>query len=126
MGKKYLLDTNTVIDYMGNKLPESAKKELAKIIDDEINLSVINKIELLGFAKVDQEFIDFVNFSNIYQLDEDITELTIELRKKYRIKLPDAIVAATAIHHGFTLVTNNTSDFDKIKSIKLLNPYNIY
>ncbi|HOT15616.1 MAG TPA: type II toxin-antitoxin system VapC family toxin [Bacteroidales bacterium] len=113
MGKKYLLDTNTVIDYMGNKLPESAKKELAKIIDDEINLSVINKIELLGFAKVDQDFIDFVNFSNIYQLDEDITELTIELRKKNRIKLPDAIVAATALYHGFTLVTNNTSDFDK-------------
>jgi hypothetical protein len=34
MGKKYLLDTNTVIDYMGNKLPANAQKELAKIIDD--------------------------------------------------------------------------------------------
>lgn len=123
MGKKYLLDTNTVIDYMGDKLPENAKKELAKIIDDEINISVINKIELLGFINVDQDLIDFVNFSNIYQLDEDITELTIEVRKKYRIKLPDAIVAATALHHGFTLVTNNTTDFDKIKDIKLLNPY---
>ncbi len=96
-----------------------------KIIDDEINISVINKIELLGFAKVDQDLIDFVNFSNIYQLDKDITELTIDVRRKYRIKLPDAIVAATALHLGFTLVTNNTSDFDKIKGIKLLNPYSI-
>jgi predicted nucleic acid-binding protein len=56
-------------------------------------------------------------------LDEDITKHTIEVRKKYRIKLPDAIVAATALHHGFTLVTNDTADFDRIKGIKLLNPY---
>lgn len=125
MGKKYLLDTNTIIDYMGNKLPENAKKKLAKIIDGEINLSVINKIELLGFVKVDQNLIDFISFSNIYQLDEDITELTIEVRKKYRIKLPDAIIAATALHHGFTLVTNNISDFDKIKDIKLVSPYSV-
>ena len=123
MGKRYLLDTNTVLDYMGNKLPVNAKNELAKIIDEEINLSVINKIELLGFAKVDRDLIDFVSYSNIYQLDEDITELTIEVRKKYRIKLPDAIIAATALHHDLILFTNNTMDFDKIKGIKLLNPY---
>jgi predicted nucleic acid-binding protein len=52
MGKKYLLDTNTVIDFMGNKLPEKAKKELAKIIDDEINISVINKIELICWNSI--------------------------------------------------------------------------
>lgn len=125
MGKKYLLDTNTIIDYMGNKLPENAKKELAKIIDDEINLSVINKIELLGFAKVDQDLIDFVNFSNIYQLDEEITELTIEVRKKYRIKLPDAIVAATALAHDYTLISNNDKDFNNIKGLKYINPYKV-
>ena len=123
MGKRYILDTNTVLDYMGDKLPENSKNALAQIIDDEINLSVINKIELLGFAKVDQDLIDFVNCSNIYQLDEDITELTIEIRKKYHIKLPDAIIAATALYHRLILFTNNTSDFDKIKGIKLMNPY---
>lgn len=35
MGKRYLLDTNTVLDYMGNKLPDKAKTALAHIIDDE-------------------------------------------------------------------------------------------
>lgn len=53
MGKRYLLDTNTVLDYMGNKLPGKAKKLIAHVIDEEINLSVINKIELLGFSKVE-------------------------------------------------------------------------
>ncbi|MDP3442433.1 MAG: hypothetical protein Q8T08_06180 [Ignavibacteria bacterium] len=50
---------------MGNKLSGNAKTALAWIIDDEINLSVINKIELLGFSKVEQDLIDFVSFSNI-------------------------------------------------------------
>lgn len=50
---------------MGNKLPNNARSTLANIIDDEINLSAINKIELLGFEKVEQDLIDFVNCSNI-------------------------------------------------------------
>lgn len=55
MGKRYLLDTNIVIDFLSNKLPTKAKKHLPGIVDSEINLSVINKIELLGFSQVDQE-----------------------------------------------------------------------
>ncbi len=118
----YLIPTRLSITW-GINYPKLLKIELAKIIDDEINISVINKIELRGFEKVVQDLIDFVSFSNIFQFDENITELTIEVRKKYRIKLPDAIIAATALLHGFTLVTNNSADFDKIKGIKLLNPY---
>ncbi len=70
MGKRYLLDTNTVLDYMGNKLPDNAMATLALVVDDEINLSVINKIELLGFAKVDQDLIDFVSYAYVHPLDE--------------------------------------------------------
>ena len=123
MGKRYLLDTNTVLDYMGNKLPDNAMVTLAQVFDDEINLSVINKIELLGFAKVDQDLIDFVSYANVHPLDEEITERKIEVRQKYRIKLPDAIIAATALNHGFILFTSNTSDFNKIKGLKLLSPH---
>jgi hypothetical protein len=52
MGQRYLLDTNTVLDYMGNKLTGKAKNLIAQVIDEEINPSVINKIELLGFSKI--------------------------------------------------------------------------
>ncbi len=38
MGKRYLLDTNAILDYMGNKLPFNAKNNLAQIIDEEINI----------------------------------------------------------------------------------------
>lgn len=40
---------------MGNKLPKNAKTVLSRIINDEIKLSVINKIELLGFSKAEHE-----------------------------------------------------------------------
>jgi predicted nucleic acid-binding protein len=125
MGTKYLLDTNTVIDFMGSKLPEKARKKLAKIIDIEINISVINKIELLSFTKVDQDLIDFISYSNIYPLDESITELTIELRRKYKVKLPDAIIAATAIANNFTINTHNIKDFRKVDDLVVLNSYDI-
>lgn len=84
MGKKYLLDTNTVLDYMGNKLSGNAQKALAHIIDDEINLSVINKIELLGFSKVEQDLIDFVSFSNICPMEDALVEKTIEILRLFK------------------------------------------
>jgi predicted nucleic acid-binding protein len=125
MGKRYLLDTNTVIDYMGNKLTGKAKATLSQIIDDEINISVINKIELLGFSKVEQDLVDFVSCSNICAMDDDVVDKTIEVRRLYKIKLPDAVIAATALQHCLTLVTNNTKDFMGIKGLEVINPYKL-
>jgi len=125
MGKRYLLDTNTVLDYMGSKLPANAKTTLAHIIDDEINLSVINKIELLGFLKVEQDLIDFVSCSNICPMDDNIVEKTIEVRRLYKIKLPDAVIAATALHYDYVLVTNNTKDFMGIHGLDVLSAYDL-
>jgi predicted nucleic acid-binding protein len=110
---------------MGNKLPDKAKIALSQIIDDEINLSVINKIELLGFLKVEQDLIDFVGYSNVCPLDDDIVGKTIDVRRMFKIKLPDAVIAATALHYGFILVTNNTKDFKNIKGIEVINPHEL-
>lgn len=123
MGKRYLIDTNSVLDYMGNKLTDNARIILADIIDNEINLSVINKMELLGFKQVEQEIIAFVKSSVIYPLDDDVVERTIQIRRKNRIKLPDAIIAATAMQNDLILVTSSISDFKNIKDLEIFNPY---
>jgi len=125
MGKRYLLDTNTVLDYMGNKLPGKAKNLIAKVIDEEINLSVINKIELLGFSKVEQDLIDFVACSNIHPMDDAIVDKTIEVRSLYKIKLPDAVIAATALQNGLTLVSHNKKDFKNIQGLEVIDPYGL-
>jgi len=125
MGKRYLLDTNSVLDFMGNKLTGKAKKLIARVIDEEINLSVINKIELLGFSKVEQDLIDFVACSNIHPLDDAIVDKTIEVRSLYKIKLPDAVIAATALQNGLVLVSRNTKDFKNIQGLEVIDPYRL-
>ncbi|HDR50438.1 MAG TPA: type II toxin-antitoxin system VapC family toxin [Mariniphaga anaerophila] len=125
MGKRYLLDTNAVLDYMGNKLPGNAKKLIAQVIDEEINLSVINKIELLGFSKVEQDLIDFVACSNIHPMGDAVVDKTIEVRSLYKIKLPDAVIAATALQNGLALVSRNTKDFKNIQGLEVIDPYGL-
>lgn len=125
MGKRYLLDTNTVLDYMGNKLPDKSKNLIAQVIDEEINLSVINKIELLGFSRVEHDLIDFVACSNIYTMDNAIVDKTIEIRSLYKIKLPDAVIAATALANELTIVTRNTKDFKNIQGLEFIDPYGL-
>lgn len=48
---------------------------------------------------------------------------TILIRRQYKIKLPDAIIAATALVHNLILVTRNTSDFKNIPELQLINPW---
>ena len=124
MGTRYLLDTNAVLDFMGKKLPAKSQFFLSEIIDDELNISAINKIELLGFSFVEQSLIDAVSAAEIYPINDQTIDMTIDLRKKYKIKLPDAIVAATAIINGFTVITHNIKDFQKITELQIIDSYN--
>jgi len=66
MGKqKYLIDTNVAIEYIGETLPEKALSMLDSIINGQYFISVINRIELLGFADItDNEEIKFKEFIN--------------------------------------------------------------
>ncbi len=123
----YLLDTNIVIYYLEATLPQKAMRFVRKIVNEQPILSVINKIELLGFnapIKEEQAFTElFVQEAKIIDLDKEIVEQTIIIRKQNRIELPDAIIAATAIVYNLTLLTRNTTDFAKIANLQLIDPY---
>jgi predicted nucleic acid-binding protein len=122
----YLIDTNTVIDYLGRKLSDKGMTFMDSVIDLVPNVSIITKIEVLGFnASASQYRIltDFMDDSSIFELTEEVADSCIDLRKKYKTKLPDAIIAATALVYEFTLITRNVSDFKKIKNLKIVDPY---
>ena len=126
MGQGYIMDTNVVIDYLGNKLPSSG----ASFIDNlPAIISVITRIEILGWYQATDEGLaklrPFIQGAIIYSLEEKYVQQTILLRQQYKIKLPDAIVAATAISEGLTLITRNTDDFKNIASLKLLNSWKL-
>ena len=108
---------------MGGKLHSKSEYILSEIIDNQINISAINKIELLGFSNVEQIIVDLVSCAVIYHIDDEIIDKTIELRKKYKIRLPDTIIAATAIVNDFVLISHNFRDFQKIRELNFIDPY---
>jgi len=86
------------------------------------------QIEILGFnnpAETEELLTLLINESLVVPLTDEIVSATITLRKSHKIKTPDAIIAATAIVLGHTLITRNTSDFKKIDSLKTVDPWSI-
>ncbi len=126
MEQQYLIDSNIVIDYLAGKLPEKGMGFLNHVVNHTPIVSVITKIEVLGFP-VNQEtqslLESFFADSNIINLTNDIVNKTIEIRKLNKIKTPDAIIAATALINTFIIITRNTKDFDAIDGLNLINPY---
>lgn len=123
-----LIDTNAVIDYLGNKLPAPGMNFMNGVIDATPNLSVIGKIELLGFNTTADHYkilSDFINDAAILDLSGSVVEMSIEIRRKYKTKLPDAIIAATALVHDLVLITRNVSDFKNIDSLKVIDPHSL-
>lgn len=124
----YLLDTNIVSGYLSLLIPESGLDFIDEIIDDTPRLSVISQIELLSWQtekRVEKKVREFITDSKIYTLEEDIVVECVELRRKHKMKTPDALIAATAIIFKLILVTNNLKDFSNIKGLKIIDPYHI-
>ncbi|MEZ4525280.1 MAG: type II toxin-antitoxin system VapC family toxin [Desulfobacterales bacterium] len=63
--------------------------------------------------------------AKIYSLNTSIVEQTVRIRRQYRIKLPDAVIAASCLVHDLTLVTVNDKDFEGIDGLNMYNPLNV-
>ena len=127
MGTRFILDTNTVIYLCNGGMPVNAVNFLRIEVQKGISLSIISEIELLGWNAPYQQEADilesFVVGSDVIQLTRPIVLKTIEIRKMRKIKLPDAIIAATALVHDLTLISRNDSDFKNIVGLNYLNPF---
>lgn len=122
-----LIDTNIFIYYLKNEKKIVDYFNSLKISNEEISFSFINKIELLSLPELKKnEEIIIRNMLNEFQdigFDRKIEEKTIDIRKRINIKIPDAIIAATAITYNCTLITRNVPDFSNLPDLKLFNLY---
>lgn len=126
--ERYLIDTNVLSDFMNNSFSEKGMDFLSNLIDNEPEISLITRIELLCWkTNFESEFWikEFILNSKIIPLSEEIIQNCIKIRRSKRIKLPDAIIASTALTFNYTILTNNTKDFENIKGLKSLNPYKL-
>ena len=123
---EYLIDTNILIYH--TKGSEVVTNFISDIIAKQgFNLSILTKIEFLGWDKHSSEGFQkcrqLIELANVYGLDEDIAEKAIELKRQSRIKLADAVIAATAIVNKFKLVTRNVDDYKVVNELEVFNPF---
>lgn len=106
---KALFDTNILIDYL-NAEPQ-ARAEIQRYSDKAI--SVVTWMEVMVGAEpaVEPATRAFLDDFDLLGVDEKVAEGAVRLRRKSRIRLPDAIIWATAQANSMLLVTRNTKDF---------------
>jgi hypothetical protein len=102
---KRVLDTNAILYLLGGKLARPLTPALYFV-------SVISEMELLSYPSLDNAALaqirSFLSEVTVVELTEEIRDLAIGLRRQHTLKLPDAIVAATALSLQAQLVTNDT------------------
>ena len=129
MAKGYLIDTSAVIKYLNQTFPAKAISFINEIIDSESNISFISEIELQVWNPSNPKDIDvylqFVQASNVFGISQEIIASTILIRKNHKLKLADALIAATAIVNDLILLADNDKDFLKVDGLNYVNPKNI-
>ena len=124
----FLLDSNAVIDFLGAKYPAEGMNLINSAVDDVPNISIISKIEVLSYKASELEYELLQSFCKdalIIELNDEIVNKTIDVRIQYKLKTPDAIIAATSLVYNMILITRNTSDFGKVPGLTIINPFDV-
>lgn len=109
---KALFDTNILIDYLEGS--EAAQVELARYRQPLI--SIVTWMEVLAGVRNEAEgdVVEmFLRDFRIVEVNRSIAREATEIRKTARLRLPDALIWASARHESALLVTRNTRDFPK-------------
>ena len=105
-----LFDTNILIDYL--KGFELAQAEIARYRDPAI--SIVSWMEVLVGAPPERErdARRFLSRFDLIEIDGAVADRAVSIRRATRLRLPDALIQASAEVHSMLLVTRNTRDFD--------------
>ncbi|MGL5113339.1 MAG: type II toxin-antitoxin system VapC family toxin [Flavobacterium sp.] len=116
-GIDFLADTNFLIHI------NQGESVVEPFLDYNLAVSFITEIELLGAFSVSKsqknQLKNLLNDCLILEMNYQIKNTCIYIRNKYKIKIPDAIIAATAIEFNIPLLTSD-QDFEKIKELDLI------
>lgn len=121
----YLIDSNVIINYLAQNFSNKVLAKLDSIFDSSFNYSIISKMEVLGYKLTGAEillFEELLNNGNELQLNDEVVFEAIKIRRGVKIKLPDAIIAATSLVNDLELLTDNTTDFSKVAGLKTVQP----
>ena len=127
-GEKFVLDTDVTINYL--KKTEVAFRFVREKPDAEFYVSVLTRMELLSYhglsAEEENHIYRFLNIVSTLPLNDEIERTAIALRRQTRRKLPDAVIAATAVRLGATLATVDEqlskTEYPGLRAIRIVEP----
>lgn len=125
-GNQIFNRTSIAIKYINETLPENRIAFIDAFINEDCTISFVSEIELQVWNPPNPDDIivykEFVLQSHIISINPGIVSETITIRKNYKLKIADAIIAATALTFDITLLADNDNDFEKVPFLKYINP----
>lgn len=120
----YTLDTNAILYYLKDDAKAVSLLRGIFVDDAPVYISAITELELFAFSRIstqEQRLLEEVlKTVSVIPVDSHIARLASFIRREYRLKVPDSVIAATAMFTGSALVTRNTRDFKKVSGLSLL------
>jgi hypothetical protein len=120
----YTLDTNTIIYYSKRDATVTGTVEQFFTRNTLVYVSTITELELFSFTALSDEVFQrieqFLTTVMLIPVDSHLARIAAYLRRHYRLKTPDSVIAATALVTHTTLVTRNVRDFQKIDTLQLM------
>jgi predicted nucleic acid-binding protein len=128
MSHKYLLDTNILIYYFNDEPEVQSIFDEIDAGDAEAFYCPISWVELLCYPELTEEqaneMREFLRLLNCVSLTESVLDSAAQIRRDYRLKLADGVIAACALVEECILITRNTDDFKRVDGLNILNPFN--
>jgi hypothetical protein len=123
----YLLDTNILIYYFNDDPAVQPIFEEIQAGDAVGFYCPISWVELLCYPDLTEAeanlMREFLRTLSCVLLMESVLDRAAEIRRNYRVRLADALIAACALAEGCTLVTRNVEDFRRVDGLSILNPF---
>jgi len=127
---RWLLDSNILIDALAG-LPHGRHilREARNRPEVSVVFSAVTRIEVLGFPNLsageEAAIRSLLNEFDEVPISNAVVEQTILIRKSVNIKIPDALIAASAQITQAIVVTRNTSDFQRVTGLTVIHPNNV-
>lgn len=122
---RYLIDSNVWIEAAAN-VPCAVKAIQYAVQGSWVGYSAITRLELFGYPDLNPEeerhLKKLIELFIEVAVTADVIDKAIAIRRIKRVRIPDALIAATALQTNSTLITRNTDDFKDIDDLKPINP----
>ncbi len=116
-GTNYLLDTNIIVYAL------KGNQSVMPYFEQDCFISVITEIEILGVAGIGKRELSIrqaaIDYCTVVPFTNSIKNEAIRLKQQFKVKLPDAIISATALAGGYTLITADKG-FKKFAALQLI------